>query len=511
MNPIFIWDSTLRDGLQVPGVGLTKEDKIELARKIKGLGADYMEIGYPAVSEKAAKEVRGIVEAIGLDEDSPILTVYAQPVREELDTAYESLTGAKHKMLHVVVGASEQQMVQRMGMTKEQVLAQGMDALAYAKSLTDMVQYTIEDAGRADEAFVLQMAEAAARGGAAVINLTDTVGAAIPEVYGALFSKVRLLLDEIDPAILLSTHCHNDMGLAVANSLSAVKNGARKVECTVNGIGERAGLAALEEVAVALRYHQEYYQGETRIRMKSIPKVSQFVSYATGLSVQVNKAIIGANAFVHSQGMHSKNARAYEAFSPVEYGVHKQDVVINAENAAPALLREVLENILDYHCGDDAEFRQIFAKLKLLIQKKKQVFLHDLYFLLQRNHYVQKNDSIVFELKNFKVVSSDEFPSAWIRIRKGAETIEENSYGDGPIDALYTAIKNAVQMDFHLLEYKIHSVSKGKEALGRVTVLLEYQGEQYYAHSTDTDTIKASAIALLNGINNCILSRLQEA
>ncbi len=508
MNPIYVWDTTLRDGLQVPGVGLTGEDKIELARRIKGMGADYMEIGYPAVSDKAVSEIKAIVEAIGQREDSPILTVYAQPVREELEKAYESLEGAKHKMLHVVVGASAQQMEQKLKMTKEQVLSQGMEALAYAKSLTEMVQYTIEDAGRADEEFVLQMAEAAAREGATIINLTDTVGAAVPEVYGALFAKVRQRLDSVDPAILLSTHCHNDMGLAVANTLSAVKNGARKVECTVNGIGERAGLAALEEVAVALRYHQDYYQGETRIKMNSIPKVSQFVSYATGLSVQVNKAIIGANAFVHSQGMHQKNASAYEAFSPVEYGVHKQDVVINAENATPALLREVLENILDYHCNDEGEFRQIFSKLKLLIQKKKQVFLHDLYFLLQRNHYVQKDESVVYELKNFKVISSDEFPSAWIRIRKGSETIEENSYGDGPIDALYTAIKNAVQMDFHLLEYKISSVSKGKEALGRVSVLLEYEGEQYYAHSTDTDTIKASAIALLNGINNCILSRL---
>ena len=197
MNPIYVWDTTLRDGLQVPGVGLTREDKIELARRIKGLGADYMEIGYPAVSDKAVSEIKAIVEAIGQQEDSPILTVYAQPVREELEKAYESLEGARHKMLHVVVGASAQQMEQKLKMTKEQVLFQGMEALAYAKSLTEMVQYTIEDAGRADEEFVLQMAEAAAREGATVINLTDTVGAAVPEVYGALFAKVRRRLDTV--------------------------------------------------------------------------------------------------------------------------------------------------------------------------------------------------------------------------------------------------------------------------------------------------------------------------
>lgn len=509
MRRVSVWDTTLRDGLQVPGVAVTLEDKIEMAKNIRTLGVSYMEIGYPAVSEKAFQETYAIAEAVGQDADAPWMCAYAQADRKELDIAYKSLEKARYPMLHLVVGASRQQMEGRLHKTRQEVLEMAAELLSYAKSLTPKVQFTIEDASRADEEFLLQMVKTAAAGGASVINISDTVGTALPEEFGRLTSEIRSVVDEINPAILLSVHCHNDLGMAVANTLSAVRNGADKVECTINAIGERAGLAALEEVAVALRYHRDIFEADTDIVTERLSQVSRFVSYVTGLTVQVNKPIVGQNAFLHSAGMHQNAEQVYAALSPEDVGAHLQDLELNAESGTPEHLRDALRSI-GYESTSEEEFAQIYEKFRLLVQKKKQVFLHDLYFLLQKGHYVEKEKSVVYLLKNFRVTSSDEFPDATVKLVRGAEVIEEHSYGDGPIDALYTAIKNAVQMDFRLLEYRITSVTSGKEALGRVIVRLEHKGEIYYAHSTDTDTIKASAIALLNGINNMILTGIRK-
>lgn len=506
MRKIRIWDTTLRDGLQVPGVAVTLEDKIEMAKNIRALGVDYMEVGYPAVSEQAFTETRAIVDAIGQDADSPWISVYAQANREELTRAYESIQSARYPMLHLVIGSSRQQMEDRLHKSPEEVLALSRELLEYAKSLTPKVQLTLEDASRAEEEYLLRLVREAVLGGVSIINISDTVGTAIPEEFGAKIRRIREAVDQINPAVLLSVHCHNDLGMAAANTLSAIRNGADKAECTVNAIGERAGLAALEEVAVALRFHKEYYQADTEIITERLNQVSRMISYVTGLTVQVNKPIVGQNAFVHSPGMHQSAENVYAALSAEEVGAHLQDLELNAESGTPEHLKDALR-MIGYESATEEEFHGIYEKFRSLIQKKKQVFLHDLYFLLQRGHYVEKEKSVVYVLKTFRVTSSDEFPDASVKLVRGAEIIEEHSYGDGPIDALYTAIKNAVQMDFHLLEYRIASVTGGKEALGRVTVRLGYEGEEYYAHSTDTDTIKASAIALLNGINNIILSR----
>ncbi len=506
MRKVRIWDTTLRDGLQVPGVAVTLDDKIEMAMNIRDLGVDYMEVGYPAVSSQAYKETAAITTAIGKDPDSPWIAAYAQANREELEIAYESIREARYPMLHLVIGASRQQIENRLHKTPKEVLCLAKDLLEYARSLTPKVQFTIEDASRAENEYLLQLVRLAAEGGASIINISDTVGTAIPEEFGVKIHRIREELDQINPAILLSVHCHNDLGMAVANTLSAVKNGADKVECTVNAIGERAGLAALEEVAVALRFHRDYFQADTEIVTERLNQTSRMVSYVTGLTVQVNKPIVGQNAFVHSPGMHQNAENVYAALSPEEVGAHLQDLELNAESGTPEHLKDALRKI-GYESASEEEFHQIYEKFRSLIQKKKQVFLHDLYFLLQRGHYVEKEKSIVYVLKSFRVTSSDEFPDATVKLVRGADVIEEHSYGDGPIDALYTAIKNAVQMDFRLLEYRITSVTSGKEALGRVIIRLEYDGEFYYAHSTDTDTIKASAIALLNGINNIILAR----
>jgi 2-isopropylmalate synthase len=333
----------------------------------------------------------------------------------------------------------------------------------------------------------------------------DTVGYAVPEQFGELIYKINYRLKNLDDKILLSVHCHNDTGLATANTLIAVKNGANKVECTVNGIGERAGNAALEEIVMGLKVREDYYCGFSGVDTKQIKNTSKMVSSLMGLDVQVNKAITGDNAFAHSSGIHQdgllKSRAVYEIIDPRDVGIENMELVLTARSGRAAL-RNTIRN-MGINDLSDAAFERVHQKFIELADKKKEIYYHDIYYLIQKffENGEDNSDRKIYELLNYQVISSDIFPSASVKIKCGDDIFTRTSTGDGPIDALYTAIKEIAKIKINLLDYKISSISQGKEAMGRVRIQVRFQDKVYTSSATDVDTIKASATALLNCIN----------
>src|SRR5690625_342082 len=351
-----------------------------------------------------------------------------------------------------------------------------------------------------------------------MINVPDTVGFAEPDQFGELIYKLNDRIKNVNPDVLLSVHCHNDLGMATANTLAAIKNGADKVECTINGIGERAGNAALEEVVMAIQTRSDVYNVHTNINTKEIMNTSKIVSSLMGLEVQVNKAITGDNAFAHSSGIHQdgllKSRDAYEIIDPKDVGLNDMELVLTARSGRHAV-KNYLEKLgFDNLSHDD--FENVFADFLTLADEKKEVQHHDLYVIV-KNYFAKRNienknivdyNNNFFILEDLQVVSNTTFPSASIKMKKGKELFEASAVGNGPIDALYTAMANIIQLDMTLLEYKISSVTRGKEALGKVKLEVEYNGKEFVANATDTDVIKASALAYINVANNIIVEEL---
>src|SRR5690625_3933537 len=402
--------------------------------------------------------------------------------------------------------------------SKNQILDIGVDAVKYAKTLLPDIQYSTEDASRSDFEYLWSTIEAVVKAGATIINVPDTVGFAEPEQFGELIYKLNDRLKNLDDSVLLSVHCHNDLGMATANTLAAVKNGADKVECTINGIGERAGNAALEEIVMAIDTRSDVYNVHTDVQTKEIMNTSRIVSSLMGLEVQVNKAITGDNAFAHSSGIHQdgllKYREAYEIINPKDVGLLDMELVLTARSG-----RHAVESTLDKLGFTDLskeDLENIFTNFLELADNSKEVHNHDLYALV-KNYFAQQNidnkqiedyNNHFFELVDLQVVSNTNFPSASIKLKKGKEIHAYSAVGNGPIDALYTAMLNVIGLDITIIEYKISSVTRGKEALGKVKLEVEYNGEVFIANATDTDVIKASALAYVNVTNNIIVENL---
>ncbi len=514
---IWVFDTTLRDGEQVPGAKLNLHEKLEVAHQLKRLQVDIIEAGFPASSEGDFNAVKEIATKVG-NTDDIMITALARAVKADIDSVYHSVKHAEKPLIHMVLGTSDIHVEKKFSKSKDQILDIGVEAVKYAKTLLPDVQYSTEDASRSDFEYLWKTIEAVVKAGATMINVPDTVGFAEPGEFGELIYKLNDRLKNLNDRVLLSVHCHNDLGMATANTLAAIKNGADKVECTINGIGERAGNAALEEVAMAINTRSSVYNAYTNINAKEIMNTSRLVSSLMGLEVQVNKAITGDNAFAHSSGIHQdgllKSRDAYEIINPTEIGLDDMELVLTARSGRHAV-KDTLKKLGFVELTDD-DFEAVFADFLTLADQKKEIYNHDLYVIVKNyfaKHHADKQDiqdyaNNFYELVDLQVVSNTIFPSASIKVKKGDEILDGSAVGTGPIDALYTAIIEIVGLDIKLLEYKISSVSRGKEALGKVKVVVEFNGEKYNANAADTDVIKASALAYLNVINNIIVENL---
>ncbi len=512
-----MFDTTLRDGEQVPGAKLNLYEKLEVAQQLKKLKVDIIEAGFPSSSAGDFNAVKEIAMKIG-NTDETIITALARAVKTDIDAVYNSVKYAKRPLIHIVLGASDIHVEKKFGKSKSQILDLGVDAVKYAKTFLPNVQYSTEDASRSDFEYLWATIEAVVKAGATIINVPDTVGYAEPEEFGELIFKINDRLKNLNDKVLLSVHCHNDLGMATANTLAAIKNGADKVECTINGIGERAGNAALEEVVMAINTRSSVYNAYTNINTKEIMNTSRLVSSLMGLDVQVNKAITGDNAFAHSSGIHQdgllKARDAYEIISPIEVGLDDMELVLTARSGRHAV-KNALES-LGFNEMTNMQFEGIFEAFLALADAKKEVYNHDLYVIVE--NYYAKNDihnqdimhysNHFYELIDLQVISNTNFPSASVKIKKGDQILKSSAVGSGPIDALYSAITEISDLDIKLIEYNISSVSRGKEALGKVKIQVEYRGEKYVAKATDTDVMKASAFAYINAVNNIVVDTL---
>lgn len=501
---IIMLDTTLRDGEQVPGAKLNVHQKIEFAQQLKRLNVDMIEAGFPASSAGDFQSVQEIARTAG---DTVSITALARAVQSDIDAVYESIKLAQNPFIHIVLGTSNIHVDKKFNRSKEAVLQMGVDAVKYAKKLLPHVQYSTEDASRSDFEYLWKTIEAVVKVGATIINVPDTVGYAVPEEFGDLIRRINERLKNLNDQVILSVHCHNDLGLATANTLSAIKNGAEKVECTINGLGERAGNTSLEEVVMALKVRENFYQCHTQINTKEILRTSRLLTHLTGLDVQVNKAITGENAFAHSSGIHQdgllKDRQVYEIMSPEEVGAESMELILTARSGRHAFKNAVEKMGFDTSNAED--FEQLFAKFLTLADAKKEVYDHDVFYLVTNHRTLNLNDSHLYELVSFQVITNDQCPTATVELKKGTETYRDSAVGDGPIDALYSVIKTLVGLDVQLKDYKINSLSRGKEAIGRVNIRIEYEGNIYSGRAMDTDIIKASALAFLNGINAVLL------
>jgi len=495
-DKIIIFDTTLRDGEQSPGASLNVEEKFEVAQQLARLGVDVIEGGFPIASpgdfeavNLMAKKIRG-----------PEICGLARCVKGDIDAAWKAVKGAKKPRIHVFLATSDIHMKMKLKMPREQVLERIREMVSYAHKLCGNIEFSPEDAVRSEFSFLAQAVQTAIESGARTINIPDTVGYAIPSEFGQL---IRRLVSETPNAskAIFSVHCHNDLGLAVSNSLEAIQNGARQVECTINGIGERAGNASLEEIVMSIKTRPDLFPVQTDLKTEEIYKTSRLVSRLTGMTVQPNKAIVGANAFAHESGIHQdgviKDRLTYEIMTPESVGVPSSQLILGKLSGRHALVKRIKE--LGYELnGKDVD--SLFESFKKLADKKKYVFDEDLLTLIE-----EKSGQVVEEFKlDYLQTSSGSsiVPTATVRLLHGGKTIQEAACGDGPVDAVYKAIDKIANIEVKLIDYKLAAVSGGKDAQGEVTVQIETKdGQTVRAKGTSTDIIEASAKAYLAALN----------
>ncbi len=503
MEKVIIFDTTLRDGEQSPGASLTSEEKMKIAEQLERLGVDVIEAGFPIASPDDAKAVSDIGKRI---KDSAICAL-ARCRDEDIEIALRSLETAAKPRLHIFLATSEIHRKYKLNKAKDEILKIAVEKSAFAKKYIDDIEFSPEDASRTEPDFLLEISKAVIAQGVKTINIPDTVGYAAPEEYGKL---IKFLRNNLPENVVISVHCHNDLGLAVANSLTAVINGARQVECTINGIGERAGSAALEEIVMNLAVRKDFYKLTTNVATKELYRTSRMVSSMTGVPVQPNKAVIGANAFRHESGIHQdgvlKNPATYEIMSPDMIGVPESELVMGKHSGRHAL-KARLEN-LGFQMGDE-KIEQIFEKFKKLADKKKDITDIDLAALAEEEE--TKTGEPVYTLEYFHIISgSSTIPSATVRVKKGDKVYEDASRGDGPVDALYKAIDRITGISPVLKEYKITAVTGGQDAQGEVAVSLEVDGFRIPGKGVSTDIIEASGKAYVNAVNRYLLRKKTE-
>ncbi|TET43582.1 2-isopropylmalate synthase [Candidatus Aerophobetes bacterium] len=498
MKEVMVFDTTLRDGEQSPGASLTVEEKLEIARQLERLKVDVIETGFPASSPGDFEAVRRIAREV----KTPVITALARALPSDIEKAGEALKGAKHKRIHTFIATSSIHMEHKLRMSPRQVLSSAVEAVQFAKQFTPEVEFSPEDASRSDLAFLCEVIQAVIERGATVVNIPDTVGYCTPDDFGTLIGKIYEKVPHLD-RITLSIHCHDDLGMATANSIAGIKAGARQVECTINGIGERAGNASLEEIVMALVTRRDLLPFYTNINTSEIYRTSRLVSRLTGIPVQPNKAIVGENAFRHEAGIHQdgvlKESATYEIMTPDSIGLKGGELVLGKHSGRHAF-KERMKKLgfrLDTH-----QLEAAFKSFKELTDKKKEVFDEDLIFMGEEQTFRIPQ---VYVLEYIHTVTGNQvLPTATVRIKKKGKVFQEAACGDGPIDAAYRAIDRVTRMKLNLLDYSLHSVTGGKDALGEVMVKVEAKGRMVTGRGVSTDIIEAGAKAYLNAINRLI-------
>lgn len=499
---IMIFDTTLRDGEQSPGASMNTDEKLVLTKELLRLNVDVIEAGFPVSSPGDFESVRKIAEVVG---DRAVVCALSRAVQGDIECAAEALRDCAHPRIHTGIGVSESHMRDKLHMTPDEVVENTIASTKLARNLCDDVEFYCEDAGRSDYAFLARVCEAAIGAGATTLNIPDTTGYSMPEEFG---QRIRFLMENVKGIedVIVSVHCHNDLGMATALTLEGVRNGARQVECTINGLGERAGNTAMEEVVMAIRMHGEELDAHTDIVAHEFTRASRLVSSITGVSVQPNKSIVGANAFAHSSGIHQdgviKNRNTYEIIDPAEVGAGTSQIVLSARSGHAALRHRLAE--LDISVDED-RFDALYRSFLALADKKKEIYDEDLEALVNEQ---DRSIKAVYTLKSLQISCGFPLtPTATLQLidRNGKE-YTTCAYGNGPIDAAYKAIDSIIGVENDLKEFSIQSISRGVDALGEVTIRIQAtDGKVFIGRGADGDIIVSAAKAYLNALNRLLV------
>lgn len=496
---VYIFDTTLRDGEQSPGAALTVNEKFDIARHLARLNVDVIEAGFP-VSSPADFEA---VSRIAAEITGPEICGLARVIEKDILTCWEAVRHARRPRIHTFVGTSEIHLQGQLRKSRDEVLKMAVEAVKLARSLCETVEFSPMDATRTDFGYLCEVVSAAIEAGARIVNIPDTVGYAVPEQFGALIRDLFVHVPNIAQA-RVSVHCHDDLGMATANALAAVRNGARQIECTINGVGERAGNTSLEECVMALRTRRDFFGGlDTRVNTKEIAPISRTVSRLMNMPVPPNKAIVGANAFAHSSGIHQdgvlKERTTFEIINPADVGITESKIVLSPRSGRRALRHRLQE--LGYELTDE-QLDQTYERFLRIADKKKEVHDADLEAIVK--------DEIrpipqVYTFEYLQVLSgSTLIPTATVGLKREGQLIQEAASGDGPVDAAYRAVERITNLKLELTDYTLHAVTGGKDALGEVTVRVQNDGRNYIGVGASTDIIEASVRALVDAVNKIL-------
>ncbi len=504
MERVYIFDTTLRDGEQAPGFSMTTEEKLQMAYQLAKLGVDIIEAGFAAASRGDFEAI----ETIAREVKGPVICSLARALEKDIELAAEALKPAERKRIHTFIATSEIHMKYKLRMSPEEVLERARKAVEFARKFTDDVEFSCEDATRSQREFLYRVIETAIKAGATVINIPDTVGYAVPEEFAKLIEDIRNNVPNIDKAII-SVHCHDDLGMAVANSLMAIKHGARQVECTINGIGERAGNAALEEIVMALKVRKDFFGGlYTNINTKEIYKTSRLLCRITGSFVQPNKAVVGDNAFAHESGIHQHgvlaNPLTYEIMSPEDVGFPSNRIVLGKHSGRHALKSKLKE--LGFEVSEE-DLDRIFERFKALADKKKEVYEEDIEALVYEEFMKPEEDEPI-KILHYQVQTGDKLlPTATVVLSFKGEERTATSTGNGPVDAVIKAIQKALEIEPKLLDFSIKALTPNTDAQAESRLVIELDGVRASGRGVDVDIIRASVNGFVDALNRALLRK----
>jgi 2-isopropylmalate synthase len=497
---IRIFDTTLRDGEQSPGASMTLPEKLEMARALAGLGVDVIEAGFPIASNGDFEAVKAVAAEIG-SSDGPVICGLARCTDKDIDRAAEAIRPARKGRIHVFLATSAIHRQYKLKKAKEEIVRQAVEGVRRARGYTPDVEFSPEDAARTEPEYLAEVVQAVIEAGATTVNIPDTVGYATPEHYAEVIRYLFKHVRDIRKAVV-SVHCHDDLGLATANSLAGVAAGARQVECTINGIGERAGNAALEEIVMALRTRADVFRCRTNVKTDRIFPASRLLSHITGLTVQRNKAIVGRNAFAHESGIHQhgmlSNRETYEIMRPEDVGLQRSELVLGKHSGRAAFRDRV--GSMGFHLTDE-QIDVVFAKFKALADKKKEVFDDDIAALVEGE--VRQTPKL-WTLVGFSVFAgSNAIPTATVQLRNAlGEIVQDAATGDGPVDAIYSALQRITGIAPAVRDYQTRSLTGGKDAQGEAVIEVGWHGKSVRGRAASTDVLEASALAYLDVINH---------
>ena len=502
---VMIFDTTLRDGEQAPGCSMTQPEKLRVAKALADLGVDVIEAGFPAASPGDWESVHSVAREV----EGPIICGLARCTRDDIEKAARALRPAPKHRIHVFLATSAIHRQYKLNMAKEEIIRSAVEGVKIAREYCEDVEFSPEDASRTELEFLAQVVEAVIDAGATTVNIPDTVGYTVPHEFAELFRYLRKNVSNIDRA-RLSVHCHDDLGMAVANSLMAVVAGARQIECTINGIGERAGNCSLEEVVMALRTRETFFNARTNIQSQKLYPASRLVSSITGMPIPRNKAIVGENAFAHESGIHQhgmlKHASTYEIMRPQDVGLSRSALVLGKHSGRHALRERIKELGFDI---DEAEFARVFEEFKALADKKKELFDGDIEALVLK---AEGQDQGPWSLESLSTASGLQNATATVSLRhQDGRCIERSASGDGPVDAAFKAIEEITGINPSLQKFELRSLSEGEDAQGEAIVYVNFQDRSYRGSSATTDIVESATRAFLEVINRIELSQKAQA